>query len=160
MFSHFCFQRKDAPVGQSVIASQGVHQHLVNSQTVSPHLVNSPAVPQHLMGGQAMPLSQHLVSSQSVVSHMMSRHALGGHLVTSQPVMSSGITVSSGLQQVPCCELFVGWKHRLRVKMRNTKFLSINHFIGFICLSLFTFCPFAVSCCNIIESLCYVAKGN
>jgi len=38
---------------------------------------------------------------------MMSRHTLGSHLVTSQPVMSSGIAVSSGLQQVPCSELFV-----------------------------------------------------
>jgi hypothetical protein len=107
--AHICFQRKDVAVGQSVISSQGLPHHLVNSQTVSPHLVSSqPAV------------SQHIVSSQPAVSHMMPHHALGGHLVTSQPVMSSGNTVPSGLQQLPCSELFVRYTHRLKTKLWDT----------------------------------------
>jgi hypothetical protein len=125
--SHICFQRKDAAVGQSAITSQGLPHHLLSSQTVSPHLVNSPAVSQHLLGGQ----SQHLVSSQPAVSHMMSHHALGGHLVTSQPVMSSGNTVSSGLQQVPCSELFISCKHRL--KTRSGTLQSYGLSFEFIC---------------------------
>lgn len=110
------FQRKEAVVGQSIVTSQGVPQHLVNSQTVSPHLV---------MCGQSVPLQQ----------HMMSRHTLGSHLVTSQPVMSSGITVSSGLQQVPCSELFV----------QNTAvMLKLSGYINF-CISVFlSFCQFRV----------------
>jgi hypothetical protein len=130
---HICFQRKDAAVGQSVITSQGLPHHLVNSQTVSPHLVNSPAVSQHLMGGQ----TQHLVSSQPAVSHMMSHHSLGGHLVTSQPVMSSGNTVSSGLQQVPCSELFVGYKHRLKTKAGTLQSNGLSSEFVCFCICLF-----------------------
>jgi hypothetical protein len=91
--TYFHFQRKDAGVGQSVVTTQGVPQHLVNSQA----LVNNPAISQHVMCSQTVPLPQHILS----------RHALGSHLVTSQPIMSSGISVSSGLQQVPCSELLV-----------------------------------------------------
>lgn len=127
--SHVCFQMKDGGVGQSLMTNQGLPHHLINSQTVSPHLVNSPAVSQHLMGGQ----SQHLMSSQPAVSHMVSHHALGGHLVTSQPVMSSGNIVSTGLQQVPCSELFVGYKHRLETMVGTLQSCELSSEFVFVC---------------------------